>query len=251
MGFVRQTMLIPIKTILCCVLLAILSSCAQRERPAPVEELHWKPISKNSSQHIVAPGETLYAVAFRYDLDYRHLAALNHLYRPYTLRVGQKLMLHGSQFSFNRPQTHKPHVVRQQKPHQYRQNWSRSPVRYGSSNWKWPVQGRIVANFLPSQGKKGIDIAGKKGDKIRAAADGVVAYSGGGLLGYGNLIIIKHNNEFLTAYGNNAKNLVKEGQRINVGQFIAEMGVIDRRYWGVHFEMRKAGNPVNPLEYLR
>lgn len=245
-------MLVPIKAASCCLLLCIISSCAQRERPAPVEELRWKPVSMHSRQHTVARGETLYAVAFRYDLDYRHLAALNHLHRPYTLRVGQKLNLHGAQFSARRASSFKKTAYvnqwRTTKSQQYGASYPRANIH---SHWYWPAQGRIVANFLPAQGKKGIDIAGKKGDKIRAAADGVVAYSGGGLSGYGNLIIIKHNNEFLTAYGNNAKNLVKEGQHIKSGQVIGEMGVIDRRFWGVHFEMRKTGNPVNPLLYLR
>ena len=109
----------------------------------------------------------------------------------------------------------------------------------------------MVATFVPQQGKKGIDIAGSKGQKIQAAAGGVVAYAGSGLSGYGNLIIIKHNNQYLTAYGNKLRNLVKEGQHIRAGQTIAEMGVVDRRYWGVHFEIRKAGIPVNPLSYLK
>ena len=113
------------------------------------------------------------------------------------------------------------------------------------------MRGRVVATYVPQQGKKGIDIAGKKGDKIHAAAGGTVAYAGNGLSGYGNLIIIKHDNQYLTAYGDNLHNLVKEGQRIRRGQIIAEMGVVDRRFWGVHFEIRKAGKPVNPLNYLQ
>lgn len=84
-----------------------------------------------------------------------------------------------------------------------------------------------------------------------AAADGVVAYSGNGLSGYGNLIIIKHNGQFLTAYANNLKNKVEEGQKVKAGQIIAEMGIIDRQFWGVHFEIRKSGQPVNPMLYLQ
>ena len=86
---------------------------------------------------------------------------------------------------------------------------------------------------------------------MHASSSGVVAYAGSGLAGYGNLIIIKHNNEFLTAYGNNARNLVREGQRVSSGQIIAEAGVIERKYYGVHFEIRKRGVPVNPLNYLQ
>ena len=109
----------------------------------------------------------------------------------------------------------------------------------------------MVTGFIPAQGKKGINIACRKEDKVRAASSGVVAYAGSGLAGYGNLIIIKHNNEYLTAYGNNARNLVSEGQRVNSGQIIAVAGMVDHKYWGVHFEIRKAGKPVNPLIYLQ
>ena len=78
----------------------------------------------------------------------------------------------------------------------------------------------------------------------------MVAYAGNGLPGYGNLIILIHDNQFLTAYGNNARNLVKEGQRVQSGQVIAEMGIIDHRFYGVHFEIRQAGHPLNPLDFL-
>jgi lipoprotein NlpD len=121
----------------------------------------------------------------------------------------------------------------------------------GSRGWYWPVRGRVVTTFIPGQGKKGINIACNKGDRIKASSNGVVAYAGNGLQGYGNLIIIRHTNEFLTAYGNNARNLVREGQQVRAGQDIAEAGLVDRKYWGVHFEIRKKGIPVNPMSYLK
>lgn len=120
-----------------------------------------------------------------------------------------------------------------------------------SGSWIWPATGRVAATFSLAQGRKGIDIAGKKGEKIRAVSGGVVAYAGNGIESYGNLIMIKHNQQFLTAYGNNMRNLVHEGQHVTAGQVIAEMGVVDRRFWGVHFEMRQGGKPVNPLHYLK
>lgn len=230
------------------LLLLLLTACGQRHSPAPVIESHWKSQGTHSGYHRVSAGETLYAIAFRYDMDYRQLAALNNLHNPYTVRVGQILRTNGANRSARVIQASKPASINISVK---RPIWIQPPTNNRGSTWQWPAPGRVVSNFFPEQGKKGIDIAGKKGDKIHAAAAGTVAYAGAGLAGYGNLIIIKHNDSFLTAYANNSKNLVREGQAIKAGQNIAEMGLIDRRYWGVHFEIRKAGNPVNPLQYLR
>ncbi len=179
------------------------------------------------------------------------MALLNHIRTPYALRIGQVLRVTGSQLKHSAKFTYVP--VQKNSPVQVKQRVIQSPSRNIPSytGWIWPVQGHVTTTFIPTQGKKGINIACKKGDKIRAAAGGIVAYAGNGLSGYGNLIIIKHNNQYLTAYGNNAKNWVVEGQSIRAGQIIAEVGVIDRRYWGVHFEIRKTGIPVNPLNYLQ
>lgn len=120
-----------------------------------------------------------------------------------------------------------------------------------NNTWNWPTRTHDIAvNFMPEKGRKGINIKGSKGNKIYASKDGIVQYAGNGLPSYGNLIIIKHNNQYLTAYGNNLRNLVKEGDKVKAGQIIAEMGVIDRKYWGLHFEVRKAGKPLNPLDFL-
>lgn len=244
---------------LCVFLLALLlAGCGSRSDLAPVVELKWQPQNPNQTTHKVLRGETLYAVAFRYDQDYRQLAALNHLHSPYALRVGQIIRLQGAASRtparYDYHARTKPVYTARNTPSarpinpSYQSAWAR-PARYQS--WLWPVNGRVATQFIPQQGKKGIDIAGMKGEKIRASSGGVVAYAGSGLSGYGNLIIIKHNNQFLTAYGNNLRNMVHEGQQVKAGQVIAEMGVIDRRFWGVHFEIRKAGKPVNPLSYLQ
>lgn len=239
-----------LKFIFCLFLILILAGCGSRNELAPVTELKWQPYSKYQKIHIVRRGETLYAIAFRYDTDFRRLADLNRLRPPYALRVGQVLRLQGIT-----PRTTSTQGYR----HSYRLNsvaqprLIRSPLvrNRSSSAWLWPVNGHVATTFIPAQGKKGINIACKRGEKVRASNAGVVAYAGSGLAGYGNLIIIKHNNEYLTAYGNNARNLVSEGQRVQAGQVIAEAGVIERKYWGVHFEIRKSGTPVNPLYYLQ
>ncbi|WP_408606890.1 peptidoglycan DD-metalloendopeptidase family protein [Legionella clemsonensis] len=241
------------------LLFLLLGGCESRTTLAPVEELKWHPYGKQSSVYTVRRGDTLYSIAFRYDTDFRALAAFNHLRSPYTVRVGQVLRIGSA------PVPHKTVFHRQQTARKPLYLTKRTTIKKGTSkiipkdrwtpsaanqHWIWPVNGRVATRFAPQQGKKGIDIAGKKGEKIRAASSGIVAYSGNGLSGYGNLIIIKHNNQFLTAYGNNLHNLVREGQKVKAGQIIAEMGVIDRRFWGVHFEIRRAGKPVNPLNYL-
>ena len=228
------------------MLLLTLTGCGGREDMAPVEELNWRVAHSHAQKYIVRRGDTLYAIAFRYDRDYQDLALANHLNSPYALRVGQIISLEpriGSTRVSPPPRAH------QQRQRQIPQLTHR--VTPGPNAWLWPASGHVAAHFVPDQGKKGLDIAGKKGDKIYAARQGTVAYAGSGLAGYGNLIIIKHDNQYLTAYGNNARNLVTEGQSIQAGQVIADMGLVDRRYWGLHFEIRQSGKPVNPLNYLR
>jgi lipoprotein NlpD len=115
--------------------------------------------------------------------------------------------------------------------------------------WVWPANGKMVATF--SEGvSKGVDIAGKAGDPVVAAGDGKVVYSGTGLRGYGKLLIIKHNNTYLSAYAHNQNVLLKEGQSVSKGQKIAEMGNTDTDHVKLHFEVRRQGKPVDPLKYL-
>ncbi len=130
----------------------------------------------------------------------------------------------------------------------------RNPPPTAASNgiirWTWPTQGKMVTRFSPKTGKKGVDIGGQVGQDILAAADGEVVYSGKGLIGYGNLVIIKHNDTWLSAYGHNRLLAVKEGQRVRAGQKIAEMGQNGKSGSILHFEIRKNGQPVDPARYL-
>lgn len=236
----------------CLTLIFLLNACSSGNW-APVSELNWQPFSRYKTQHVVRKGETLFAIAFRYDTDYRSLARLNHLNPPYSLRVGQVLNVQVGTRTRTKAQRayYASHSQKPRTPVRAKPIYSPGARVRSSSGWLWPVSGRVATTFIPDQGKKGINIACAKGEKVHAAASGVVAYAGSGLSGYGNLIIIKHNHEYLTAYGNNARNLVVEGQRVSAGQAIAEVGVIDHKYIGVHFEIRKAGKPVNPLIYLQ
>jgi lipoprotein NlpD len=114
--------------------------------------------------------------------------------------------------------------------------------------WIWPTEGRVSSHF--SESTKGMDISGKTGQPVLASAAGKVVYSGTGLRGYGQLIIIKHNSTYLSAYAHNSKLLVKEGQTVSRGQKIAEMGNTDSKLVRLHFEIRKNGKPVDPLKHL-
>ena len=120
----------------------------------------------------------------------------------------------------------------------------------GGVVWRWPADGQLGKRFQSGDAIPGIEVLGKGGDPIRAAADGVVVYSGNGLVGYGELIIIKHSDSFLSAYGHNRKRLVKEGQKVTAGQQIAEMGATGASRDELQFQIRKDGNPVDPLGYL-
>jgi lipoprotein NlpD len=119
------------------------------------------------------------------------------------------------------------------------------------STWRWPTDGKVFENFSSSEGgNKGIDIAGSKGQAITATADGRVVYAGNALRGYGNLIIIKHNDDYLSAYAHNDTMLVREQQEIKAGQKIATMGSTGTSSTRLHFEIRYKGKSVNPLQYL-
>jgi lipoprotein NlpD len=118
------------------------------------------------------------------------------------------------------------------------------------SGWLWPVNGSIIQHFTGKNGNNGLDISGRKGTRVRAAADGVVVYAGSGLRGYGQLLIIQHNDVFLSAYAHNQALLVSEGATVKSGQTVAEMGDTDAESPRLHFEIRRDGKPVNPLHYL-
>lgn len=143
-----------------------------------------------------------------------------------------------------------PVVLRETKPRK-RSEVVAARITGGKINWHWPATGKVIATFK-TRGKinKGINIAGNTGAPVKSAAKGVVVYAGNGLLGYGNLIIINHNKEFLSAYAHNRQILVKENERVEAEQKIAIMGRTGTERVMLHFEIRKNGKPVNPLEYL-
>jgi len=151
----------------------------------------------------------------------------------------------------------KPKVISQQTKPINQKPPAKKPVVVSTPintnlKWLWPTEGKIRTTFLASNpARKGISISGKEGQPVKAAEAGVVVYSGNGLLGYGELIIIKHNENYLSAYGHNKSLNVKEGQTVTRGQVIAELGSTGTNVNNLHFEIRKNGKPVNPLSYVK
>jgi lipoprotein NlpD len=194
-------------------------------------------------QHIVRAGETLFTIAWRYGKDHRDLARWNKLGDGSLIFPGQVIRLtrpssgtstRGTA-STSKPKARPLPEIKAQAP----------------PPWAWPTSGRVIAEFdgRPGTGT-GLLIAGRAGQAVRAAAAGRVVYSGSGLIGYGQLIILKHNDTYLSAYGHNASLLVREGENIKKGQRIATMGQGPGQEPRLHFEIRRNGKPVNPRQYL-
>jgi lipoprotein NlpD len=233
-----------------------LTSCITIEdNYAPVTEVSIiEPIPKKG-MHRVLLDETLYSIAWRYGLDYSVLAKRNNIAPPYAISSGQWIYL-----TNNKP-TSKPIIEHQSVKTSPIQTVTIKPIVITKpptlmerepttivKHWNWPAMGRTVGLF--SSSNKGINIAGHLGDPVFATAAGKVVYSGHGLRGYGNLIIIKHNSMFLTAYAHNDTVLVKGGEWVSAGQKIASIGSTGAQSVMLHFEIRRNGQPVNPLMYL-
>ena len=261
--FQRTLFFVPVTNVTLCIwLMAILSACTQ---PDIYHDRSFNP-PVYFGTHVVQEGETLYRIAWRYGRDFTELASANGISSPYLITPGQKINLElrgsvsGSSKSSAAGATHNSRNVTKGKDNKEFRNQVtkvKKHKKFKDINWAWPHSGPILAKYAvgktanaPHKVNKGIDIGGSLGDPIRAAAAGEVVYSGSGLLGYGNLVIINHNANFLSAYAHNRKILVKEGQKISRGQKIAEMGRSGVDRIKLHFEIRKQGKPVDPLKYL-
>jgi len=226
----------------------------------------------------VKKGDTLYSISWQYGLDYKQLASWNNIKTPYIISIGKKLRLatkakgktkSGRKYrkKDNKPtvklkktkkrstqkktKTVKPSKKSSKKQKSTKKVNTVKPKKKRSGlNWIWPVKGKVIQKFSPSKGKKGIDIAAKQGTKVKASEAGKIVYRGHGLTGYGLLLIIKHNKEFLSAYAHNSKLIVKDGEVVKKGQIIAYTGKTATDRVKLHFEIRKNGQPVNPVKYL-
>jgi lipoprotein NlpD len=217
----------------------------------------------------VRKGDTLHAIAFNFNMDWRDIAAWNNIRSPYTIYPDQELRLTapgrsssasttrstGSGTSSSPPASTSGTAARSSgvtvKAAPPPSSRSQAPARYDPNQWIWPTNGRLISTFKANDPtRNGIEIGGKEGQAIKATAGGEVVYSGSGLIGYGELIIIKHSERMLSAYAHNRKRLVQEGQKISAGDRIAEMGRNDRNQALLHFEIRLNGTPQDPLKYL-
>jgi lipoprotein NlpD len=200
----------------------------------------------NLSAYTVRKGDTLYSIARQQRLAVGRIVALNKLSRPYTIYPGQRLALKSGSRAPNRVVATKPSSSSVAK-----QPGSKVVGLPNPNKWLWPTEGKVVKGFKGSKTiQQGIDISGRMGQTVRSAATGVVVYSGSGLVNYGQLVIVKHNENFLSAYGYNSKLLVKEGEKVKAGQAIAEMGKVGQGAPLLHFEIRKYGKPINPIGHL-
>lgn len=238
-------------------------------------------------EHVVQPGDTLLGIGRLYGQSMSDIAAWNGLTNPNQIVVGQRLRVSppgagqagGEPVAMTKPvevvplgpvpsapAAVSPTVPVKQDPKGGKQPYSDQawaavspdaaatappPAATGAkdSAWLWPASGAIIAGFNEAS-NKGLDIAGNPGDPVLASAGGKVVYSGSGLRGYGKLVIIKHDESYLTAYAHNRELLVKEGDTVTRGQKIAELGSSDADRPKLHFEIRKQGRPVDPMTYL-
>ncbi|MAS40214.1 MAG: hypothetical protein CMK33_00680 [Porticoccaceae bacterium] len=274
-----------------CVLL--LAACATQR--APVVSREPPPPERGPRVHEVARGDTLYAIAWRYDTTVEALAKLNHLGPPYLIRVGDRLALDADAArALGRKPASGPSAVvvaqpiatpqlttgpaaapappHQSSPHQSSPRQpprppappapARQPPEAASPapgpaaggvsewSWDWPVKGRVSRQFDSNRKFKGINIQSTPGTAVRAAAPGEVVYAGDGLRGYGQLIIVKHNAAYLSAYAHNRVMRVREGERVSRGQTIGEVGGDAANPGRLYFEIRKQGSPVDPTRLL-
>ncbi|MBI2768541.1 MAG: peptidoglycan DD-metalloendopeptidase family protein [Burkholderiales bacterium] len=246
---------------------AVVTTTTEAPRALPGAENAGKP-----GYYTVRPGDTMIRIALDSGHTVRDLARWNNIDNPNVIEVGQVLRVippgGGAEVAVVRPVTPPGSMVAgtptaaasaprpaASAPIVATPGPVAPPVASGSPDddvpWSWPTNGApaVLAGFDEVK-NKGLDIAGKAGDAVMASADGRVVYAGAGLRGYGNLIILKHNNTYLTAYAHNQALLVKEDQTVKKGQKIAEMGSSDADRVKLHFEIRRQGKPVDPAKYL-
>lgn len=216
-------------------------------------------VPKYGASAVVHRGDTVYRIATSNGISPLDLAMWNNINAPYTIYPGQRLRLFPQSGSFGSRASARPvsspaaasSGSAAVKPAPATTTVPVAAAIRSNVAWRWPADGALINRFKPGEPtRQGIDIAGAAGSPVKSAADGIVVYSGSGLVGYGELIIIKHDEQWLSAYGHNRTRLVNEGQVVKSGQQVAELGRTGASRDMLHFEVRHNGKPVDPLQYL-
>ena len=243
-----------------CSVICVLVSCTTSGSFAPVSD-RYNPAERTPPYYIVSAGDTLFSIAWRYGFELQGLASANSLRPPYTIYPGQAILLQESSKSLvstnastnavaTSAPTPKSNNVKKERTTRPTAKGT-APLSSVNEGWQWPLNGPVVRPFVASgQEHKGIDIKGKMGEPVYASRSGEVVYAGSGLVGYGNLLILKHSDRFLSAYGHNRRIKVREGEKVKAGQLIAEVGDSGTDSVKLHFEVRIDGKPVDPLRLL-
>ncbi len=222
--------------ILLLLCISLLTACVNFGRPNQV----------GTGRYLVKPTDTLYSVAWRYDVDVKKLAAWNQIQAPFKIKPGQYLRLRKPQNFISTVAITDQKTLNSKQYKKTIKKKNNQPI-----TWIWPTHGKILNKFsFKDINKRGVDIASKVRQPIVAVSDGKVVYSGNGLEGYKNLIIIKHNETYLSAYAQNKNLLVKEGDVVKKGKVIAAMGMDKNNGFLLHFQIRKNGKPIDPMRFL-
>lgn len=251
-------MLKLVSKVLVVAMLVFLAACSHQPNKVSIIERSSGAGTASGSHYKIKRGDTLYAIAWRYGVSYQQLASYNKIATPYVISIGQKLRIPSKSYRGSSNAS----ATRKNPPKTTRRSTVKTPVtpttvissgvpKKNTESWRWPTAGTVEGGYTTT-GKihKGIDIAGKYGQPIYAAKSGKVVYAGAGLKAYGLLIIVKHDERFLSAYAFNSKVFVTEGDQVKVGAKIAEMGKKESKYTRLHFEIRLDGKPQNPKKYL-
>jgi lipoprotein NlpD len=250
-----------------------LAACSTSQY-APVQDLGYSTaqrltgnsVQRSPTSYQVRSGDTMFAIAWRFGWDYKKLAKINGISSPYTIYVGQVVYFNDT--SANKEINDSNVKVSVKKPvvstnKSIKKSASSAAINTtkpaynkvykgpASVQWSWPVKGKVLKGFSnKGSASQGIDLSSTLGNSVKSASSGIVVYVGSGIQGYGKLVVIKHNDTFLSAYAYNSRILVIEGATVSAGQVIAEVGKGPQLDPRLHFEIRKDGKPVNPLWYL-